>query len=142
MIILKSLTSNEIKFIAREGSPYRISLRDEQTKEETLYSPTFITEDYYTTCEITHNFIEGRSYSIVVLETGVSRYINRVETDLGFIESIDCIGDILNEEPELALYRGLMFCTTQKNEDYTMNEGKYDIPEEDNTNAKYNIITK
>ena len=142
MIILKSLTSNEIKFIAREGSPYVIVLRDEQTKEETLYSPTFITEDYYTICEITHNFLENRAYSIVVLETGVSRYITRVETDLGFIESIECVEDILSEEPELALYRGLMFCTTQDNEDYTMNEGKYDVPEEDNTSPKYKILNR
>ena len=74
MIILKSLTSNEIKFIAREGSPYRVSLRDEETKEETLFAPNFISEDYFTLCEINHDFIEGRAYSIVVLDNGISRY--------------------------------------------------------------------
>ena len=113
MTLLPSLTSNEIKFIPRKGSLQSVIIRDEQTKEEFSYTPDFTQDGYYSLCTIVHNFIESRAYTLRVLDSAST-----------------------------VLYRGLMFCTTQDVEEYSINKDKYDVPVEDNSNAKYTIINR
>ena len=116
MIILDNLNTNEIKFIARDGTPTQVELVDEQTKEETVLTPTFTTDGYYTVFTLVHDVISNRRYKLTVSDSN-----------------------------NKAMYRDLIFITMQETEAYTVYNNEYDahstITDVDNTtNPKYKII--
>ena len=116
MILLNNLTSNEIKVIAREGVPTKVQLIDEQTKEETLLTPTFTADGYYTVFTLVHNLVDNRRYKITI-----------------------------SSSSDEVLYRDLIFTTTQETETYTTDKDEYNkyttIADVANTtNTKYKII--
>tara|TARA_R110002050_G_scaffold296723_1_gene457040 strand:+ start:3956 stop:4336 length:381 start_codon:yes stop_codon:yes gene_type:complete len=112
MIILKSLTSNVIKFIARQGTPLTVVLRDEQTKEITNLTPSFSSDGYYTEFTLDEVLVENRKYQMVVISSTQS-----------------------------VLYRGLLHAiTNQEIEDYSTDVEKYSTPVESTTTSKYKII--
>tara|TARA_R110000803_G_scaffold6296_2_gene20421 strand:+ start:4670 stop:5017 length:348 start_codon:yes stop_codon:yes gene_type:complete len=115
MILLNNLTSNEIKFIARDGTPTQVELVDEQTKEETILTPTFTTDGYYMVFTLEHSLKENRRYKLTISSS------------------------------DEVLYRDLVFVTTQSKETYTTNKDEYNthstITDVENiTNPKYKII--
>tara|TARA_R110000744_G_scaffold50523_4_gene109181 strand:+ start:633 stop:974 length:342 start_codon:yes stop_codon:yes gene_type:complete len=102
MKILTDLEVNQISFIPRKGCPLSVMIRDEQTKEETEYIPTFTYEDYHTKFILTHTLVENRKYSVHI-----------------------------QDEDGMTLYRDLMQAITdQPIETYSINKDEYDIPEE------------
>lgn len=115
MIILDQLTNNEVKYISRQGTPYEVSLRDEQTKEVSLTNPSFTKDGYYTVFTLTETLIENRSYQLTILDSN-----------------------------ENVLYRDKVFVTTQEEEFYTTHKDEYkeykiiDTPPANN--SKYKII--
>ena len=100
MIIATSLTTNEIKFIPRDGTPFNVEIRDEQTKELTNLTPTFSNEGYYKKFTLVMDLIESRQYRIVISSTSK------------------------------VLYRDLILATTQDITDYTLNKDEYSEPVE------------
>ena len=111
MIILESLTENIIKFIPRKGVPVTMGLRDEQTKEITIITPSFSTEGYYTEFTLEENLVENRKYQMIAR---------------------DALGK--------TLYKGLVHViTNQTIEDYTTDFEEYSEPVE-STTTKYKII--
>tara|TARA_R110002049_G_scaffold91994_2_gene228671 strand:- start:315 stop:653 length:339 start_codon:yes stop_codon:yes gene_type:complete len=112
MIILESLTSNEIKYISRQGTPFEVEVRDEQTKEVSSINPTFSSQGYYTVFTLEQILIENRKYQLTIKDSS-----------------------------EEVLYRDLLFVTTQEVEQYTVNKDEYQIIEDTSTSSsKYKII--
>ena len=99
MIIVKNISSNnEINFIPRSGILVSIVLTDEVTGGVQTESPEFIQEGYYTVCTIESTLIDHRKYKLEVLDDN---------------------GDIV--------YQDLVFCSTQDNEEYLINNEEVDF---------------
>lgn len=111
MIILDKLTNNEVRYISRQGTPYEVVLRDEQTKEVSLTNPSFTREGYYTVFTHNEQLIENRSYQLTIKDSN-----------------------------ENVLYRDKIFVTTQEEEFYTIHKDEYKVIDQPSNNSKYKII--
>lgn len=116
MIILDQLTNNEVKYISRQGTPYEVILRDEQTKGVSLTNPSFAKDGYYTVFTLEETLIDNRSYQLTITDSN-----------------------------ENVLYRDKIFVTTQEEEFYSAHKDEYkeyriveDTPSPNN--SKYKII--
>ena len=102
-----------IKAIYRPGTPFKVVLRDEQTKGEVEFTPAFSASGYYTEFKIKHTFIDNRKY-------------------LYTIKDVD--GNILFKDL-------LHVMETQEVEEYTLNKDQYVAPEEEPASTPiYKII--
>ena len=112
MIILEQLTNNEVKYISRQGTPYEVITRDEQTDSVSSSNPSFTNDGYYTVFTLADELKESRSYQLTILDSN-----------------------------ENVLYRDKIFVTTQEEEFYTVHKDQYDIIDTPtNNNPKYKII--
>lgn len=113
MIILKKpYQAVEFRFIPRQGEPGRVIIRDEQTKEETELVPDFEERDNGYSFTPPMFFEDNRRYSMVV-------------TDLDY----------------KVLYRGLIqTISEQTEENYSLDEGEYLVPQEEVETKKYKFI--
>lgn len=112
MIILDQLTNNEVKYISRQGTPYEVVLRDEQTKEVSLSNPSFYQEGYYTAFTLEEQLKENRTYQLTIQDSN-----------------------------ENVLYRDKIFVTTQEEEFYSVHKDEYKIIDTPSpSNSKYKII--
>ena len=99
MIIVKNISGgNEINFIPRSGILASIVLTDEVTGLVQTETPEFIQEGYYSVCTIESSLIDHRKYKLEVLDDN---------------------GDIV--------YHDLVFCSTQENEEYSINNEEVDF---------------
>tara|TARA_R110002049_G_scaffold3638_2_gene26848 strand:+ start:702 stop:1043 length:342 start_codon:yes stop_codon:yes gene_type:complete len=99
MIIVKNISEgNEIKFIPRDGKINKVVLTDEVTGEVTEEALSFTEEGYYSVCTIQTDLVDHRKYNLKV------------------------VGD----DGEV-LYNDLVFCSTQENEEYSINNEEVDF---------------
>ena len=101
MIILNNLTSNEVRFISRQGAPSSVTITDEQSKNTEVITPSFIMDGYTTTFTLSLTLEEGRKYKMIV-------------------EDVD----------GKKLYHDLLLVTTQDIEDFTLNDNEYQVDDE------------
>tara|TARA_R110002049_G_scaffold6040_1_gene39576 strand:- start:3069 stop:3407 length:339 start_codon:yes stop_codon:yes gene_type:complete len=112
MIILKSLTENAVRVIPRRGAPHNVIVQDEQSKEETIHFPVFSFPTNDTEFTFTQDLIEGRKYKLTITDAS-----------------------------DNILYRDLMQAiTTQEIEDYSLDNGEYETPQDDVVKTKYKFI--
>lgn len=98
MIIVSNTTvSNEIKFIPRVGTLTKAVLTDEVTGEVIEESPIFTVDGYYSVCTLIADLVDQRKYNLKIL--GATNEV---------------------------LYKDLLFCSTQPNEDYSISNGELD----------------
>ena len=112
MIILDQLTNNLVKFIPRQGVPFEVIIRDEQTKEVTSHLSSFAPWDYYQFFYLDKTLIDNRKYQMTILDSNKN-----------------------------VLYRDNLFVTTQEIEIYSTDKDEYTIIDDTpSTNSKYKII--
>lgn len=118
MIITNPGPTHTFRVIHRRGTPSTVILQDEETKEETEHSVTPVYGDNDTELTITQELQERRKYKLTV-----------------------------TDDSDNVLYRGLVLAlsgysalNTSPVDDYTINEGEYQLPEEEVTKTKYKII--
>jgi hypothetical protein len=125
MIVLKPVaTAQTLKFIGRVDSADVVVLRDEQDNTEVEIDSTFIMDSYYLTSNLIFDLKEGRFYNLTVYKSLVSDYKIRVATDLGTFENSTCIEDV-NTYNRQIIYKDKIFCTSQSEDSYSINDGDY-----------------
>ena len=112
MIILTSLTENVVKVIPRRGEPHNVIVQDEQSKEEVVHFPVFSYPTNDTEFTFTQDLIEGRKYKLTITDAS-----------------------------DNILYRDLMQAiTTQDINNYSLDDGEYETPQDEVVQTKYKFI--
>lgn len=112
MIILKSLTENVVRVIPRRGTPHNVIVQDEQSKEEVVHFPVFSFLPNDTEFTFTQDLKENRKYKLTITDAS-----------------------------DNILYRDLMQAiTTQEIEDYSLDNGEYETPQDEVVKTKYKFI--
>ncbi len=145
MIIVHNTSGgNDIKFINREGYNIKVTLTDEVTGDVLEEIIEFTQDGYYTTCTLESDLTDGSRYRLQVLTSDtLTKYIER-EEDVSTTVITDELIAFVNEtvgDVTTVLYHGILLCTTQDTDSYSINDGKYDetlAPAEET--PKYNIL--
>ena len=116
MIVTNPGPIHDFKVIHRKGAPTKVILQDEETKEETEHSVIPIYGDNDTELTINQVLQERRKYKLTVTDDS---------------------NNVLYRDLIQVLSRGSMRNVI---DNYTINEGEYQLPEEEVTKTKYKII--
>jgi hypothetical protein len=116
MIITNTGSIHTFRVIHRRGTASTVILQDEETKEETEHSVIPLEGDNDTELSINQPLQERRKYKLTVTDEDG----NVLYRDLIQVVSLGSIRNAIDN--------------------YTINEGEYQLPEEEVTKTKYKII--